>query len=348
MFFNNGNKKKIEDFVDSNKFVNTYSDNYINNNKKLNFLPSVFVFCLIVTMGTVGFYSLRAMSQDANGVLFTNKIIKPEDKIRNEDKEIEAQEVELRLAVENLQSQNQQQKKSIKITNLADQVCQLDFAQSAPLEIELAANSKTQGWWLPENCPDKNLKAIQIIKLNPKEVDAIPSTNSYRVQALTKKGITAISYFASTEGTSYDLSNFSRSLAVPVFPDEGWFSEAKAYDTIRIENQTFYADNNCSNLAKSEPCNLWVADNYLGEVSLLIEDIQKKLNLIDTENRSIKFSKYQDEFPARLNLSISDKNNSDYFVVYTLSYPNLEIVQKFEVTKYLNGFWNDTYTQYMR
>lgn len=275
--------------------------NYRNNQQRLNFLPTLFLFIVLALVFSFSFLNISAFSRNGISVFpFMPNLSLPSKQIDIDNQKLAKQAQDLKTGADLLLAKKQQGENIIIRDSQFS--CQLSFTDQSP--DYLLVKASVQGFWMPKDCSQENLNFIQIIKITDSQVVLdLKKVDVLSVQLLdSNKNIFALAYLKNTASFDLQLKDFARLLAVPVFPEEDWFSEATAFDINRQADRTFYLDENCNKITAQKECGLWVFDNYSGRLNILVENLETLAREINLSEKSVSFARIQANYPDEIAL----------------------------------------------
>jgi hypothetical protein len=312
--------KKIKIFAPHNLAGAGFS--YKNNQQKLNFLPTFSAMLMLFLILFFSFSGISAFSKNGLSSLpFNLNKNLPQEKINKDNQELQKQISELKSPANSVQEQSQN--REIIVIKNTNHTCQLGLSKEKPKNLKL--DLEKQGFWFPENCLEIDLKFIQIAKIdNQQTIQNLQQDKEILIQNLdSEKNISAIVYLNlnNNQNTTFDfnLKDFTRLLAMPIFPNENWFSEAVAFDTKRQDDRTFYLSQECGQLKIDSKCSLWVFDNFSGKMDILVEDIKFLSTNINFVETTAKFARNQENYPEELSLIIIPNKNINSLQILTIN-----------------------------
>ena len=326
-------KKPVRFFSPNYNFGSYFG--YENNQKKLNFLPTFFLIIFIISVLVLSFIRLTAFSKNGVSSLpFSSKAEIPSDQIYKDNIELNRQLSKFKTGSDTLQDSSSSGEILVLQSANQEGSCTLSFTKEINKNIKIKANQ--QGFWKMQECEGEDLDFIQIIKIPDLAIiEEIEQNKQIEVQLLDKN-IYAVLYKDSTQKFSYNLAEFARLLAIPVFPEEGWFREVEAFDIYRSSEKTYYLDEYCNQIQTDKVCTLWALDNFSNKLSVIIEDITKLSSALDLNQKSVKFSKNQEGFPAQIQLIFISSQDQDNLKVVTVDLSNSRVLSQIEINKQEN------------
>ncbi len=300
---------------------------YKKNRKSLSFIPQIFSAMVVLFIIT---FSIWYFKSGHNSFVEDNsaEVGTPKDLVKDD----------LDIAVNDLQNPGKTKKVDnsgkIHIVDKNNQECFLAYNAVKPEKIERIIQKDVEGWWSSENCFDKNLIALQIVRLNTQEIQDLSnlstSLKSENLQLLDQENNTfAIVYTDQSIATIYNFQKYLKPLVEPVFKDKEYIGQQNIYDSKYVSDYTYYLEGNCQKTNQNNFCNLWRSNNYTNETELLKQNIfsLEKLDVELKENYIIKFAKTQD-FPGGVNLILyNPKESYPGIKLFNLDLVSLNIVQ---------------------
>ena len=200
------NRKKVR-----TRQILNQSNLYYLNNRRLSFLPKIFLgFSIVLIICGLLWYLNVFDLQTVVGkpVSQQSEQLTALDLIRQLNWNTTSQS-----NTTDEQTANQQGLNSDKLVLLTAQngaTCALSLQPNPPENIKPIAQSQPQGWWLPSHCPVSELVAVQIVRLNSTEANKLAqAANLIQVQNLDGLDTYAIIYFNQPSKTSFDQKNIS-------------------------------------------------------------------------------------------------------------------------------------------
>jgi hypothetical protein len=239
---------------------------YQLNRQKLNFLPAVFlgIFLSACILGGLWYFDpFQTKNEAVTRIQGVREAVSQENDVQSPTQQLQSDS-------ENKTEQTLNDT-NIRISTAEGVNCYLTFQTDKPTDFPLKIDKSPQGFWKPTKCQQPNLRFIQILRLNPEEIEKVKSTTK-NLQHLDEQDTYAIVYTKDDNQSIYDLSVYVKTLTVPLFKDRPYFNPAAAFDTRRIENQTYYLDNSCQ-AGSQESCKLWRLNNETGTFELLKKNV---------------------------------------------------------------------------
>lgn len=322
--------KKIE--IPTSKNLVGTGFGYQKNQEILNFLPTFFVLIILSIALIFSFLSISIFSKHGVSSLpFSPSISLPSQQISYDNQNLDKEISNLKTGADLILEQERARDTIILRNNKSS--CQLIFSQKS-LE-NLKVTSSQQGFWLSDECQESSLDFIQVLKISDIQIiqDLKQEANILVQELDSSKNIFALAYLQNSSKLEFDLKDFARLLAIPVFPDKNWFSGANAFDTNRQQNKTFYLDEGCNKIDSSKECNLWVFDNFTGRMNILVENVENLAREIKLSGKSVKFARKQANYPLEIALITIPDDNIEYIELIRIEVQNGNLISKSKIDR---------------
>jgi len=306
------NRKKVR-----TRQILNQSNLYYLNNRRLSFLPKIFLgFSIVLIICGLLWYLNVFDLQTVVGKPVSQKSeqLTALDLIRQLNWNTTSQSNTTDEQTANRQSLNSD--KLVLLTAQNGATCALSLQPNPPENIKPIAQSQPQGWWLPSHCPVSELIAVQIVRLNSTEANKLAqAANLIQVQNLDGLDTYAIIYFNQPSKASFDLKKYLKSLTANIFTDRFYFNTTSAHDTKKIGDWIYYLDGECAGPSSyRDPCKLWRSDRNTGTIELLKKNVgntgKGQVNEL-TENLVLRFANRQD-YTEGVNLILLNQTTLEY------------------------------------
>ena len=306
------NRKKVR-----TRQVLNQSSLYYLNNRRLSFLPKIFLGCsiVVVILGLIWYlnvFDLPAFfGQPGNR---QSEQLTALDLIRQLNWNTTSQSNATSEQAVNYQSKSSGQLVLLIAQNEAK--CTLSLHKQPPKDLQPIIYKEPQGWWLPNSCEVRELTAIQVLRLSPEEANKLASQSALiNLQNLDGLDTYALVYFDKPSKTNFDLKRYLKSLATDIFPDRFYFQVTSTHDTKKIGDWIYYLDGECTGPSSyRDPCKLWRSDRNTGTIELLKKDVgntgKGQVNEL-TENLVLRFANQQD-YSEGINLILLNQKTGEY------------------------------------
>jgi len=316
---------------------------YESNHKKLSLLPTLSTILMgIVVFLLVFYYFIFVWGVQIAG----SENMTPDLLIKNLPKDIIKEPILENTKTELTETNNPKSDNKIILTN-QQSTCSL-IKSSKPKNLKTPFKAEIEGWWKPqENCDDEKLIAIQIARTNQDIKQRLKGfIPKKQIISLSQNDVYAIIYSFNHQTINYNLLNFRDELTIGIVSSLK-FDPATAGDTMILGNRTYYLNGKCEGKTNNS-CNLWMQNNFDGNVELVSTNIAKtgtgQMNELQNIS-TLRFSSNQD-YEAGVTIVIVNEVD-DSFKVVKLSSPNFEIDSQDEYSPTNQGY-NDAKIKYTR
>lgn len=298
---------------------------YQKNKLRLSFLPKIFmslvvvffVFSVLIYFNTFG---LQDFFRNASSDLARSK--SPQELVS--DNKTEDDEVNQNTSTSTNLQRIEERIDNLFITNPKGEECELVFSQTTPDTVSSMVSSAQEGWWVVDNCVNRDLKALQVLRVSNGELNIEGAHKFDTISPYTY----LVVYADDLAGVNYVWGRYVDAITKPVFTDRVYFDPASSYDTKAVNSNYYYLSKGCRG-GSTDSCSLWMIDRKTGQLERLADDLlRQKRNSggVVSSDISLKFAKTQD-YSLGINLITYNKEG----LVLELSRFNtekMEVLQK--------------------
>jgi hypothetical protein len=255
------------------KYLTSSQDLYLINKRKLGFLPRLFAYFAfaLISFIIISYYlDTRSSSQGYSPYTMASRQELYDKTTASQGQSLLNSTYQEDTEEDNIQAEDKPVT-NFTITN-EGRTCSLQFIDQKPPQIQTPLESEIEGWWQAEECQDASLLYVQIVRANQIELNPLKNfIIEDNIQTLSQNDVYAIIYSLRNTPSGFDFRNYGVELTSPIFKNMK-FSPSTAFDTLRLEEKTYYLDGKCEGETNNS-CKLWVMDNLSGDFELLKTNI---------------------------------------------------------------------------